>query len=517
MIRKFAVLMTATMLLVLVAPSVMSQPPPEAEELKITPIDLSERPSFVAITTLESLAAAPSGICQELQEYLDCVSSKKADIVFVFDTTGSMGDEISEMKAISTSFADNMESSGIDYRLGLTEFKDYRTTCDGTSCGSSGDFPYRVYNGGVLTSSSAQFKSWINGLSPSGGSDEPESVLAAMMHTVNDQNWRGGDASKIVVVITDAYPHPDGHCCNQEGNTLDGVISALAANGMKVYVVGPDQPSMEELAFETGGKFYLIRSGATLEPILDDITGAISCSFDITGEPYCEDGRLNICVQLRGRSDQLIPYRSGYTDAWMFVKCPDGTSRRYDLVYDSGRNAYCAAVDPVCTGEAGTIEVTVYGRVCEWSSVEVFMVECGQVCPEPCLDVEVLTDQKVYNYGDDFVYRVIVTNNQDEKRRIAISYGYVDPTPETHIIGTFAPDIYPDDTYISLPADFRITEDFYSGKYVFFATATDVYNPECSVSAAKQFWIVERSERQALSLGENEQGAEFLELELAEE
>ena len=113
----------------------------------------------------------------------------------------------------------------------------------------------------------------------------------------------------------------------------------------------------------------------------------------------------------------------------------------------------------------------------------------GPLCPEPCLAVEVLTDLNVYNYGDTVVYRVLVTNNQDDVGHIAISYGYVDPTPKTHIIGTFVPDIYPGDTYVSLPADFKVSDEFYSGKYVFFATATDVHNPECTVSAAKQFWI----------------------------
>jgi len=507
MIRKFVVLMMTAMLLTLIVPLAVSQPPPELVE---TPMKVSER-TFLAVTTLESLTAAPTDICQELQRYLDCVSAKKADIVFVFDTTGSMGDEINDMTTISKSFADNLAASGIDYRLGLTEFKDFPVVCKETSCGSSGDFPYKVYNSGTLTASSATFKSWLNTLSASGGSDEPESVLAAMRHTVTDQKWRGGDATKIVILISDAYPHPDGQCCNQEGNTLGGIISALASSGIKVYVVGPDDESMEKMAFDTGGKFYLIRSGATLEPILEDITGAISCTFEVAGEPSCDGNRLDVCVQLKGRSGQIIPYRAGYTEAWMFVKCPDGTSKRYDLAYDAAENAYCTVIEPVCAGDSGFVELTVYGRVCEWSSLGIFEVDCAG-CPEPCLDVLVLTDKNVYSYGDNLVYRVLVTNNQDEMGRIAISYGYVDPTPETHIIGTFAPDIYPGDTYVSLPADFKILDNFYSGKYLFFATATDVHNPECTVSAAKQFWIIERGIKATeLSLGD-EQSMELLEL-----
>jgi hypothetical protein len=498
--RTIMVLMAATILFALYASPAISQPSSEVPP---------EEVAFLEVTTPEALVGTPTGVCQELQRYMDCVSGKKADIVFVFDTTGSMGGEIDEMKSISKAFADNLASSGIDYRLGLTEFRDFNFDCGGSSpCGGSEDFPYKVYNGGVLTGSSATFKSWIDGLSLGWGGDEPESILAAMMHTATDQQWRGGDAAKIVVLITDAPVHPDGDCCNRERDTLGGVISDLAANGITVYAVGPDEDSIKKMAFETGGKFYLIRSGVNLRPILEDITGIISCSFDIVADLSCEEGVIEACVQLKGRDGLTIPYRAGYTDAWMFVTCSEEESRRYDLEYDLEREAYCAVVDPVCAGASGAFEVTVYGRVCGWSAVEQFPVECGTLgtyCPEPCLIVTTGVNQDVYNYGDAVYYNASVINNQDEKRRIAISYGYVDPTPETHVIGTFMPDIYPGDAYVFF-ADFKVLDTFYSGKYVFFVTATDVHNPDCSVSDAMQFWVVEQSRERELILAGGQPG-----------
>lgn len=478
--RGISTVLMAVILFALYLSPAVSQPPSEV---------LPEEAAFLEVVTPEDLEAAPTGVCQELQGYMDCTSGKKADIVFVFDTTGSMGGEIDEMKSISKAFADNLASSGIDYRLGLTEFRDFDYDCGGPSpCGGSDDFPYRVYNGGTLTGSSDTFKSWIDGLGLGWGGDEPESILAAMMHTATDQKWRGGDAAKIVILITDAPVHPDGDCCNREGDTLDGVISDLAARGIKVYAVGPDEDSIKTMTFETGGKFYLIRSGVNLAPILEDITGIISCSFDIVADVSCDEGALEACVELKGRGGLTIPYSPGYTEAWIFVTCSE-ESHRYDLEYDPERNAYCAVVDPVCGGEAGTVEVTVYGRVCGWSAVEQFPVECDR-CPEPCLIVNAGVNKLIYNYGDAVYYNVSVVNNQDEKSRIAISYGYVDPTPKTHIIGTFMPDIYPGDAYVFF-ADFKVLDSFYSGKYVFFVTATDVHNPDCSASDAMQFWVVE--------------------------
>jgi len=490
------VLMAATILFVLYAAPAVSQPLSEVSPEKVT---------FMAVTTPEALEEAPTAECLELQRYMDCVSGKKADIVFVFDTTGSMGGEIEEMKSISKAFADNLASSSIDYRLGLTEFRDFNFDCGGSSpCGGSEDFPYKVYNEGVLTGSSDTFKSWIDGLSLGWGGDEPESILAAMTHTVTDQKWRGMDATKIVVLITDAPVHPDGDCCNREGDTLEGVISNLAANGITVYVVGPDEDSIKMMAFETGGKFYLVRSGLTLGPILEDITGIISCGFGVVGEVGCDEGVLEVCVTLEGRDGVTIPYRPGYTEAWMYVSCSEEESQRYDLEYDPEKEAYCAVVDSICVGDAGMIEVTVYGRVCDWGARAIFQAECGPFpggCPEPCLTVATGLSQDVYNYGDAIYYNVSVANNQDEKRRIAISYGYVDPTPKTHVIGTFVPDIYPRDDYV-FSADFKVLDSFYSGKYVFFVTATDVHNPECSFSSAIQFWVVEQDlEREMMPEG----------------
>ncbi|MGB3458120.1 MAG: CARDB domain-containing protein [Halobacteriota archaeon] len=341
------------------------------ETIKQIPLTSVKTPNFV-------LPIVTIPVCKELQMHLDCVTTKKADIVFVFDTTGSMGGEISEMKNITKDFADGLAAAGIDYRFGLTEFRDFPVTCDGTVCGDANDFAYKVYDGGVLSDSSSMFKSWIDSLNPSGGGDLPESTLAALMHTVKDQKWRDGDASKIIVLISDAYPHSDGHCCNQEKNTFDGVISALTRSGMTVYVVGPDEASMEMIANSTGGKFFQIRAeGVSLKPVLEEIAGVLTCSFDIVGDGACEGNRLELCVQLLGADNLPLPHHSGYTEAWMFVRCPDGSNTRYDLNYDTGADAYCAVIDPVCGGSPEVVDVTVYGKVCEWRAAKKFEFSCG--------------------------------------------------------------------------------------------------------------------------------------------
>jgi uncharacterized repeat protein (TIGR01451 family) len=374
---QFAIAIVAILLFsVLTVMPVMSYVGSESDSATADVGLTQQEPPLTMLSYVTPVDTIP--ICTELQAYLDCVTTKKADIVFVFDTTGSMGEEISEMKDISKDFADGLTAASIDYQLGLTELRDFPVECDGINCGASGDLAYKVYNGGVLTNSSSTFKSWIDGLSANGGGDEPESTLAALTHTVKDQKWRGSDTSRIVVLISDAYPHLDGHCCNQEGNTFSGVISALTRSGITVHVVGPDNTLMKEIASSTGGKFYQIRAeGVTLKPILEEITEVLRCSFEIVGDGSCEESRLEICVQLLGKDNKVIPYYSGYTKAWMHVRCPDGTSTEYKLNYDNNTVAYCTVIDPVCEGATEVLDVTVYGKVCEWSAAKKFEFTCG--------------------------------------------------------------------------------------------------------------------------------------------
>jgi hypothetical protein len=55
-----------------------------------------------------------------------------ADIVYVIDTTGSMGDEIDRVKAAVADFAEALEDHGINARLGGVEYRDSLTAGDVT-------------------------------------------------------------------------------------------------------------------------------------------------------------------------------------------------------------------------------------------------------------------------------------------------------------------------------------------------------------------------------------------------
>jgi hypothetical protein len=225
----------------------------------------------------------------------------QADIMFVFDTTGSMGGSIDSMKSYAVSFANALAASGIDYKLGLTEVRDFPNICGG-SCGSPEDSAYKLYNDGNLADS-ATFSSWISSLSAGGGGDAPEAYLAALHHAALYTHWRGGNVQKIIVMVSDSTPHADGDCCNLEGDTLAGTKSILTTNGVTIFIAGNNAggggvPSgwAADLATTTGGKYYPLTD---LTPILNDIKDKLKCKkvillvhgimlpvFAQTGDPY---------------------------------------------------------------------------------------------------------------------------------------------------------------------------------------------------------------------------------------
>jgi len=251
--------------------------------------------------------------CSTISEYLDCSSEgRQNDVVFVFDTTGSMGGEIEEMQSAVIGFSDAIAKAGIDYRLGLTEYKDF----EGDPCGDPGDFPYKVYNGGVLTEKNTEMRGWIESLEASGGNDGPESLLAGLAHAVADQKWRPA-AGKIVIVITDAPPHDDGHKCNKEGNTLKGIVPQLRKAGIVTHVIGPNHDAIRQIASGTGGAFFEITDirdeRKSLTSILNTIAELISCSYRIRSAfSYTEkDDVLSIETKLIGKEEKVIPHIPG--------------------------------------------------------------------------------------------------------------------------------------------------------------------------------------------------------------
>ena len=185
-------------------------------------------------------------------------TNNKVDVVFVFDDTGSMADEIEALKNKTIEFANIIQSSGFDFNLGLISYKDeiYK--------------PYRV------TDNAATFKDWVSDLVAAGGDDEPENALDAIYNAAN-QSFRE-DAEKIFILITDAtFQASNSHT----PLTMHDVIAELKEHDIRFHAVGPNIDQYKVMTAELNGTYYDKDSGQ-FNRIITQIAGGSSNNYRLT-------------------------------------------------------------------------------------------------------------------------------------------------------------------------------------------------------------------------------------------
>ena len=190
-------------------------------------------------------------------------TTTKADILFVFDDTGSMGDEISDMKTKCKDLTDSIEAAGIDARYALVSF---------------GDAPELDQD---WTDDATVFKSAVDALYASGGGDWPEDNLDAIEMGLG-LGFRSG-TQKIIIDITDAPTHYKGDGTGFSDYTMSEVENDLISTGVTYIAVSPDSTAANEkkvLASEVGGLWIDIHGG-DFSAILDQIVGVITSAYHI--------------------------------------------------------------------------------------------------------------------------------------------------------------------------------------------------------------------------------------------
>jgi len=166
--------------------------------------------------------------------------SGKADVLFLTDTTGSMGGYISGIRAafgdILSTIAAELPDADIQYSV--ADYKDYR---DGGNYAGNG-----VNLRQAFTSNTAAVQTAINGMYAVGGYDLPESQLKALMNSAGnwlnpsgDLGFNGRtDAQKIIIWAGDA----EGHYFGVGGDgppdyypSLAETLDALNARGIVTF------------------------------------------------------------------------------------------------------------------------------------------------------------------------------------------------------------------------------------------------------------------------------------------
>jgi hypothetical protein len=203
-------------------------------------------------------------------------SATPVDVVFVFDQTGSMSEEISGLVDRSRQFADILGDSGFDFRLALVSYSD------------------RVERVSGYTSNVEEFKRQLSKLTADGGDDEPENQLDALIEASKLPHRAG--ARKVFLLITDASFHSSDSVTPR---TAQGVVEVLQSKGVQLHVVGPDLEPYHWMPGRLGGTFFDKDSGDFRE-IVRQLAGGVAVNYVVSyRSPRPQDDATRRAVEVR--------------------------------------------------------------------------------------------------------------------------------------------------------------------------------------------------------------------------
>lgn len=143
----------------------------------------------------------PSTIIEDIAQILDGIENKdNLDVVFAIDATGSMKDDIEQLKKELTNKLMTILGENTKTRLGLLFYRDYGDSYKYMN------LPVRIL---PFTSNFNSFAKNLNSVKIIGkeGGDIPEAVYEAMYASVRYYDWRE-DSQRQIILIGDAEPHP---------------------------------------------------------------------------------------------------------------------------------------------------------------------------------------------------------------------------------------------------------------------------------------------------------------------
>lgn len=174
------------------------------------------------------------------------------DVVFLIDTTGSMGDELERIKTSLLAVTGKLKAKRDDLQLryGAVAYKDI-----------GDDYVTMAH---PFTDDATAFNTAMQALSAGGGGDLPESLNQGLARAVEGMEWRA-DAAKVVFLVADAAPQ-----MRLKGDVLYGDSGVKAVGlGIRVHSVaasGLDPLGtlvLRQIAQLTRGKFIFIEYGDT--------------------------------------------------------------------------------------------------------------------------------------------------------------------------------------------------------------------------------------------------------------
>ena len=216
-------------------------------KLSINGVEMEGSP---VVTTFDSTQV-------HFNEYTVSVSApeSKADIAFIVDATGSMGDEIAFLKKDLLDILEKarQDQRGITFRTGTVFYRD----------AEDAQYTY-LTRYSPFTEDFSTTINFIKNQSADGGGDLPEAVHTALEVGLNELAWDDGARSRIAFLLLDAPAHQDRA---QVISSLHQSIYSYSARGIKII---PIFASSGDKSCEFMCRFFAIATGGTYVFLTND-------------------------------------------------------------------------------------------------------------------------------------------------------------------------------------------------------------------------------------------------------
>lgn len=187
-------------------------------------------------------------------------------ILFLIDATGSMHDEIRQLKDNMIAIALQIDAlpARPDVRFGFVTYRD-----------RGDDFLVNTF---PFTDELEPFLDALVTIEARGGGDYPEDLHAGLASAIHDADWGQGNGISLIFLIADAPPHLD--YPDQDDYTI--LLQQAARRGIKIYPIASTGLNAQgeyifrQLAQVTHGRFIFLTANSPDNGDTDESTFAVS-------------------------------------------------------------------------------------------------------------------------------------------------------------------------------------------------------------------------------------------------
>lgn len=191
---------------------------------------------------------------------------KSLDLMLVFDTTGSMGDELSYLQEELQNVVEQVRwnNANIPTRLSVNFYRDHGDAYIVRPFPFTDEIPKAVKQ--------------LRQQSANGGGDYPEAVEMALENAVYDHDW-ATDSTKLLFLILDAPPHREQAVIHSLQNAIDRA-SQMGIRIIPIASSGIDKETeflLRTIAASTGGTYVFLTDdsgvgNSHIEPTIGNYT-----------------------------------------------------------------------------------------------------------------------------------------------------------------------------------------------------------------------------------------------------